>query len=66
MNPRFLIISYFQPVTERSCPARNPPPMPYLRLLGRWLERAGFTVGEKVRVTVAASRLKSLSAAVAG
>jgi hypothetical protein len=57
MNPRCLTISYFQPVTERAGLARNPPPMPYLRLLGRWLERAGFTVGAKVRVNVEARRL---------
>jgi hypothetical protein len=54
---RYLTTSYFQPITERRSPARNPPPMPYLRLQGRWLERAGFAVGSHVRVSVASRRL---------
>jgi hypothetical protein len=57
MKPRNLTISYFQPVTERVWPARNPPPMPYLRLQGRWLDRAGFAVGSHVRVSVESRRL---------
>ncbi len=31
--------------------------MPYLRLLGRWLEAAGFPVGSHVRVQVEPQRL---------
>src|SRR6185437_8060726 len=54
---RCLTVSYFQPLTERRWPARNPPPMPYLRLRGRWLERAGFPVGTHVRVSVESRRL---------
>jgi hypothetical protein len=30
---------------------------PYIRLLGRWLEHAGFTIGSKVEVSVAPGRL---------
>jgi toxic protein SymE len=30
---------------------------PYIRLLGRWLEQAGFTIGTKVDVSVAPGRL---------
>jgi len=32
-------------------------PLPYLRLRGRWLERAGFAVGAKIRVRVEPHRL---------
>jgi hypothetical protein len=33
------------------------PSMPYLRLQGRWLEKAAFPVGIRVRVKVSARRL---------
>ena len=36
---------------------RDPPPMPFLHLQGRWLDRAGFTIGAKVRVLVSPGRL---------
>jgi hypothetical protein len=32
-------------------------PMPFLRLQGRWLDRAGFAVGADVRVHVEPGRL---------
>ncbi len=32
-------------------------PVPFLRMRGDWLERAGFGVGEQVRVQVARGRL---------
>lgn len=32
-------------------------PMPYLRLQGRWLDKAGFAIGANVRVEVSAGRL---------
>lgn len=35
----------------------SPPEMPFLRLQGRWLGRAGFPIGTKVRVLVSAKRL---------
>jgi hypothetical protein len=31
--------------------------VPFLRLQGRWLDRAGFSVGTRVRVDVSARRL---------
>lgn len=36
---------------------RDPPPMPCLHLQGRWLDRAGFTIGTNVRVSVSPGRL---------
>lgn len=33
------------------------PSMPYLRLQGRWLDRAGFRIGTRVRVEVSERRL---------
>ena len=32
-------------------------PMPYLRLRGRWLQKAGFGIGARVQVSVEAGRL---------
>ena len=36
---------------------RDPPPMPFLHLQGRWLERAGFAIGTNVHVAVSPGRL---------
>lgn len=33
------------------------PDVPYLRLRGRWLERAGFAIGGKVKIDVSERRL---------
>jgi hypothetical protein len=38
-------------------PQPLPSPAPFLRLKGRWLDRAGFTIGSKVRVEVSQGRL---------
>lgn len=56
MQPRRLTISRHYPESRlsRSGP---PTPMPFLRLQGRWLDQAGFTIGANVRVEVAAGRL---------
>jgi hypothetical protein len=35
----------------------RPTSAPYLRLAGKWLEKAGFTAGAKVRVDVSQGRL---------
>ena len=35
--------------------------VPYLRLRGEWLRRAGFTIGDRVRVEVEAGRLVVVS-----
>ena len=54
MKPRRLTVGY-TPLASR---ARQPdyvglPAMPFLRLQGRWLHQAGFTIGTPVRVAVA-------------
>jgi hypothetical protein len=36
---------------------KTTPPAPFLRLKGRWLDQAGFTIGSKVRVAVKPGRL---------
>jgi hypothetical protein len=55
MNPRQLKVSY------QSAPSQQPyrvlPPMPFLRLQGRWLDAAGFAIGANVRVQVEPGRL---------
>jgi hypothetical protein len=33
------------------------PDVPYLRLRGRWLERAGFAIGGKVKIEISEGRL---------
>jgi len=39
-------------------PRKHPPkPLSFLRLKGRWLGRAGFAIGGKVRVEVSEGRL---------
>jgi toxic protein SymE len=55
MNSRRLKVSYHQPLSQE--PAGRLPPMPFLRLQGRWLGRAGFDVGADVRVQVEPGRL---------
>ena len=35
----------------------RPPEVPYLRLRGYWLQAAGFSVGQRVRVQIAHQRL---------
>jgi hypothetical protein len=50
MNSRRLKVSY------QSAPSQEPyrvlPRKPFLRLQGRWLDRAGFAVGANVQVQV--------------
>ena len=54
MKPRRLTISYIRPERRaRRLPRPLPPPMPFLRLRGRWLDAAGFAIGKWVRVAVA-------------
>jgi hypothetical protein len=58
MSSRRLRVSYYG---SRGCyrdqPWRPLPPMPFLRLQGRWLDRAGFAIGSDVRVQVEYGRL---------
>lgn len=58
MKPRRLKVSYTQP-DSRSREPQVPHllPMPFLRLRGRWLDAAGFTVGTDVRVEVSTGKL---------
>ena len=57
MNARRLTVSSSLP--ESRAAHRHLPitPMPFLRLRGRWLDQAGFTIGAPVRVEVSAGRL---------
>lgn len=58
MHARRLTVSRQYP-ESRAARHRYAPvtPMPFLRLRGRWLDEAGFTIGANVRVEVAAGRL---------
>jgi Toxin SymE, type I toxin-antitoxin system len=55
MKSRQLKVSY------QSAPSQEPyrvlPPMPFLRLQGRWLDEAGFAIGANVHVQVESGRL---------
>ena len=55
MNSRRLRVSYHRPGSI--VPWRLLTPMPFLRLQGRWLDRAGFAVGANVQVQVEPGRL---------
>ena len=39
----------------------NKKPYPFIRLQGRWLERLGFAVGDKVTVTAGEGRIVIVS-----
>jgi hypothetical protein len=56
---RHLTVSYRYPKApvRRKSPAGIVPPVPLLRVQGQWLARAGFAIGERVRVRVGARRL---------
>ena len=36
---------------------REYPPAPFLRVAGRWLDKAGFPIGQRVEVQVSSGRL---------
>lgn len=58
LKPRRLKVSYTQPDSRSTQPpVSRLMPMPFLRLRGRWLDAAGFTIGAEVRVEVSAGRL---------
>lgn len=52
MKPRRLTVARTHPQTRARLPRPLPPPMPQLRLQGRWLGEAGFGIGRPVRVAV--------------
>lgn len=59
MDLRHFTVGY-RPVDSRSrAPSPRPvlPRMPFVRLAGRWLDRAGFAIGTPVRVEVSRGRL---------
>jgi hypothetical protein len=59
MDLRHFTVGY-RPVDSRSkAPSPRPalPRMPFVRLAGRWLDRAGFGIGTVVRVQVSRGRL---------
>ena len=55
MNSRRLKVSY--PSAPSQEPYRVLPRKPFLRLQGRWLDKAGFAVGANVHVQVEPGRL---------
>jgi hypothetical protein len=58
MNARRLTVSSSHPESRAHHPRQSlSTPMPFLRLRGRWLDQAGFTIGAPVRVEVSAGRL---------
>jgi toxic protein SymE len=58
MNPRHLTVSSASVDSSAGQhPPRLLPPMPFLRLRGRWLKQAGFDIGARVRVSIEAGRL---------
>ncbi len=59
MDLRHLTVGY-RPIGTRSkapWPRRDRPPAPFVRLAGRWLDRAGFAIGTVLRVQVSRGRL---------
>ena len=59
MKPRRLKVSSLLRDSRSTRPMSRQmlPPMPFLRLNGRWLDAAGFAIGSDVRVEVSAGRL---------
>lgn len=61
MKARKLKVYYHHPDRPSRPPHRQhlpvPEPMPYLRLCGRWMEQAGFQIGDRVHVAVERGRL---------
>ncbi|MEJ0037680.1 MAG: SymE family type I addiction module toxin [Gammaproteobacteria bacterium] len=58
LKSRRLKVSYRQPQSRSTEPFKPYlQPMPYVRLLGRWLDEAGFAIGRDIRVEVNAGKL---------
>lgn len=59
MDLRHFTVGY-RPIdvhSRASRPRHAPTRMPFVRLSGRWLDRAGFAIGTAVRVQVSRGRL---------
>ena len=55
---RFLTMCNHRPISKsQKEPEPRLPPMAYLRIRGRWLNRAGFVGGTRVRISVSQGRL---------
>lgn len=58
---RQLTIGYTRYACHKLCGKRNhwplPPPVPFLRLQGYWLQKAGFVIGQRVCVQVSEQRI---------
>ena len=54
---RRLTVSYQNVGDSEEWPRRPLPPVPYLRMQGRWLEEMGFAIGTKIGVQVMPGRL---------
>lgn len=52
MLKRHLTVTRTVPVSRARIRERRLPEMPFIRIGGRWLEKAGFGIGKAVRVVV--------------
>lgn len=59
MDLRHFTVGYrpVDPHSRAPWPQHAPTRMPFVRLSGRWLDRAGFAIGTPVRVQVSRGRL---------
>lgn len=58
MRKRRLTLSRaFRDSTARDRAYRRPIEVPFLRVQGKWLEQAGFTIGDRVNIEVQPGRL---------
>ena len=53
MKTRVLTVSSIMPATHRN----NETPLPFIRLIGRWVQEAGFLPGDTITVEVEYCRL---------
>ncbi|CAG4902258.1 SymE family type I addiction module toxin [Paraburkholderia saeva] len=63
VTERFATISYqrrprpIRSVHDYYRPRKDLPPAPWIRLAGRWLEKAGFQINSRIRVEVQRGKL---------
>ena len=56
-KPRKLKVGYHYPEPTAASRAGITVPVPYVRLCGRWLQEAGFTIGQRIKVEINDGRL---------